>query len=91
MKGIFAIRDKGHILQFSDYNDIPKNFENLVKFEPIIPISSAFSFIIRAKFSSDPAIPSAKATHESLPDAIIIPFNRFSTDTSSFIIMNIDE
>jgi hypothetical protein len=37
MKGIFAIRDKGHILQFSNYNDIPKNFENLVRFEPIIP------------------------------------------------------
>ena len=56
-----------------------------------MPISAAFSFIISAKVSSDPAIPSAKATHASLPDAIIIPFKRFSTDTSSLIIINMEE
>ena len=50
----------------------------LVKLVDDIPISPAFSFIIWAKFSSDPAIPSAKATQASLPDAIIIPFNKFS-------------
>jgi|TARA_R100001460_G_scaffold72003_2_gene112701 hypothetical protein len=37
MKGIFAIRDKGHILQFSDYDDIPQSFENLIRFEPVPP------------------------------------------------------
>ena len=65
--------------------------EALEKFEDVIPISSAFSFIICAKFSSDPAIPSAKATQASFPEAIIIPFNKLSTETSSFIIINIDE
>ena len=46
--------------------------DEFVKFVEVIPISPAFSFIISAKFSSDPAIPSAKATQASLPDAIII-------------------
>ena len=53
----------------------------LVKFVEVMPISPAFSFIISAKFSSDPAIPSAKATHASLPEAIIIPLSRSSTET----------
>ena len=55
--------------------------EELEKFVEVMPISAAFSFIISAKFSSDPAIPSARATHASFPEAIIIPFNKFSTDT----------
>ena len=66
----------------------PEELEKLVEY---MPISSAFSFIISAKFSSEPAIPSANATHASFPDAMIIPFKRFSTDTSSFTIINIDE
>ena len=41
--------------------------------------------------SSDPEIPSAKATHASLPETIIMPFNKFSTDTSSSNIINIEE
>ena len=65
--------------------------EEFAKFVFVIPISLAFSFIISAKFSSVPAIPSAIATQASLPDAIIIPFNKFSTETSSLIIKNIDE
>jgi len=65
--------------------------EELVKFVEVIPISKAFSFIISEKFSSDPAIPSARATQASFPEAIIIPFKRSSTDTSSFTIINIDE
>ena len=40
--------------------------EEFVKFVENIPISE-LSFIISAKFSSDPAIPSAKATQASLP------------------------
>ena len=41
--------------------------------------------------SSVPAIPSAKATQASFPETIIIPFNKFSTDTLSFGIINIEE
>ena len=33
-----------------------------------------------ANSSSDPAIPSAKATQASFPDATIIPLRRFSTE-----------
>ena len=55
--------------------------EELVKLVEVIPISPAFSFIISAKFSSEPAIPSASATHASLPEAIIIHFNKSSTET----------
>ena len=55
--------------------------EEFVKLVDVIPISPAFSFIISAKFCSDPAIPSARATHASLPEAIIIPLRRFSTET----------
>ena len=36
-----------------------------------------------ANYSSVPAIPSAKAIHESLPEATIIPLSKFSTETSS--------
>ena len=55
--------------------------DELVKFVEVIPISIAFSFIISEKFDSDPAIPSANATQASFPEAIIIPFKRFSTET----------
>ena len=55
--------------------------EELVKFVEVIPISIAFSFIISAKFSSEPAMPSASAIQASFPDAIMIPFNKFSTET----------
>ena len=55
--------------------------EEFVKLVDVMPISPAFSFIISAKFCSDPAIPSARATHASLPEAIIIPLRRFSTET----------
>ena len=55
--------------------------EEFVKLVDVMPISPAFSFIISAKFSSEPAMPSAKATHASLPDAIIIPLSKFSTVT----------
>ena len=48
--------------------------DEFVKFVEVIPISSAFSFIMSTKFSSEPAIPSANATQASFPDAIIIPF-----------------
>ena len=36
-------------------------------------------------------MPSAKATQASLPETIIIPFNKSSTETSSSTMMNIDE
>ena len=65
--------------------------EELAKFVLSIPISAAFSFIISTKFSSVPAIPSAKATQASLPETIIMPFNNSSTVTESFTIINIDE
>ena len=67
---------------------MPDEFE---KFVLIIPISDAFAFIKIANSSSLPATPSANATQASLPDAIIIPFNKFSTLTSSPTIINIDE
>ena len=67
---------------------IPDEFEKLVF---SIPISSAFSVINTANSSSVPAIPSANAMQASLPDATIIPLKRFSTDTSSPTIINIDE
>ena len=57
---------------------IPDEFVKLVD---VIPISAAFSFIISAKLASVPAMPSAKATQASLPEAIIIPLRRFSTLT----------
>ena len=44
-----------------------------------------------ANSSSVPAIPSAKATQASLPEAIIIPLSKFSTETSSPTMINIDE
>ena len=44
-----------------------------------------------ANSSSVPAIPSAKATHASLPEATIIPLSKFLTLTSSPTIINIDE
>ena len=53
--------------------------------------SFAFAVIKIANSSSVPAIPSANATQASLPDAIIIPFNKFSTVTSSPTIINIEE
>ena len=56
-----------------------------------IPISCAFEVIIIENSSSVPAIPSANAIHASLPEAIIIPLSKFSTDTSSPIITNIEE
>ena len=65
--------------------------EELAKFVEFIPISCAFSFINDTKFSSVPAIPSARATQASLPEAMIIPFNKFSTEISSLTIINIDE
>ena len=55
------------------------------------PISIAFSFINKTKSFSVPDRPSAKATQASLPETIIIPFNKSSTDTWSFNIINIDE
>ena len=70
------------------------DFDNKDEFEKLvfnIPISSAFSFIMSAKFSSVPAIPSAIAIQASLPDVIIMPLNRSSTETLSLIIINIDE
>ena len=51
--------------------------DELVKLVEVIPISPAFSFIISAKLDSDPAMPSAKATQASFPDAIIIPLKGF--------------
>ena len=65
--------------------------EEFAKFVFCIPISLALEVIIIANSSSVPAIPSAKAMHASLPDATIIPFNKSSTETSSFTITNIDE
>ena len=65
--------------------------EELAKLVLSIPISFALAVIIKANSSSVPAIPSAYATHASLPEAIIIPFNKFSTLTSSPTIINIDE
>ena len=58
----------------------PDAFE---KFEFDIPISFAFSFINSTKLSSVPAMPSAKATQASFPEATMIPLNKSSTDISS--------
>ena len=55
---------------------IPDEFAKLV-FN--IPISLALEVIIMANSSSVPAIPSANAIHASLPEATIIPLNKFST------------
>ena len=46
-----------------------------------MPISLALAVINKANSSSVPAIPSAKAIHASLPDAIIIPLSKSSTET----------
>jgi hypothetical protein len=37
MRGVFVIKDKGELLEFSDYDDIPKSFDNVIRFEPIAP------------------------------------------------------
>jgi len=42
-----------------------------------MPNSLALDVIIIANSSSVPAMPSAKATHASLPEAIIIPLSKF--------------
>ena len=76
-------------IKFEDEDD--QGLNGFEKFVAVIPISAAFSFIISAKTSSEPAIPSASATQASFPEATIIPLKRFSTDTSSFIITNIEE
>jgi hypothetical protein len=39
MQGIFVIRDKGHFLEFSNYDDIPESFDNVIRFEPTPPES----------------------------------------------------
>ena len=65
--------------------------DELAKLVFSIPISLALVVIKIANSSSVPAIPSANATQASFPDATIIPFNKFSTDTSSPTIINIDE
>ena len=65
--------------------------DELAKFVFSIPISLALDVIIIANSSSVPAIPSAKATQASLPEAIIIPLSKFSTLTLSPTIMNIEE
>ena len=49
----------------------------LVKFEPVRPISSASWFIIEAKVSSVPAMPSASAIAASLPDWMMTERRRF--------------
>ena len=67
---------------------MPDEFEKLVF---IKPISLTFSFISSAKFSSEPAIASAKATQESFPDTTIIPLSSSSIVTVSLIIINIEE
>jgi len=37
MQGIFVIRDKGHFLEFSNYDDIPQSFDNVIRFAPTPP------------------------------------------------------
>lgn len=37
MKGIFEILVNGELLKFTDYNDIPESFDNLIKFMPEYP------------------------------------------------------
>ena len=65
--------------------------DELAKLVFSIPISFALAVIMIANSSSVPAIPSAKATQASLPEAIIIPLSKFSTETSSPTMINIDE
>ena len=65
--------------------------DELAKLVFSIPISFAFAVIMIANSSSVPAIPSARATQASLPEATIIPLSKFSTVTSSPTIINIDE
>ena len=37
MKGHFIIRDNDKILEFTNYEDIPQSFDNVVSFEPTPP------------------------------------------------------
>lgn len=37
MKGVYKVLVDGELKTFYDYNDIPIEFDNLIKFEPEIP------------------------------------------------------
>ena len=63
----------------------------LVKFDCVSPSSFARLFIMSAKASSLPAMPSASAMQASLPDWIITPCNRSRTLTRLFSAANIAE
>ena len=39
MKGIFEVLIGGQVCRFTDYNHIPGNFTNVIRFEPEIPPS----------------------------------------------------
>ena len=54
--------------------------DELVKFVEVIPISPAFSFIMSAKFDSEPAIPSANATQASFH-----PYPRHLLDNQTLV------
>jgi hypothetical protein len=37
MKGEFKILNNGNVIEYSDYNDIPTKFDNLISFKPYWP------------------------------------------------------
>ncbi len=39
MKGIFEVIIDGQVCRFTDYNQIPSRFTNVIRFEPEIPPS----------------------------------------------------
>lgn len=37
MKGVYVIRDGVELMEFSNWNDIPNEFDYLIRFEPEVP------------------------------------------------------
>jgi hypothetical protein len=37
MKGVYVIRNEGELVEFSDWDDIPIEFDALIRFEPEVP------------------------------------------------------
>ena len=37
MKGIYIIREDNNLMEFTDWNDIPNEFDYLIRFEPDVP------------------------------------------------------
>jgi hypothetical protein len=37
MRGLYLIKDGVNYMEFHDWNDIPMEFDNLIRFEPEVP------------------------------------------------------